>query len=190
MAPNRRKPHRRSVRLQDHDYSQPGAYFLTICTHERDHLFGKVADEKMRLSPYGQVALDEWLRTAGIRNEVELNTFQVMPDHIHGIVWINADSRRSGAPGVEESTHASTGRAHGRAPLQRPPRSLGSFVAGYKSVVTKRINEIRGTPRKAVWQRGYYEHIVRDDGDLNEIREYIMGNPITWGAEDKRMPIV
>ena len=77
--------------------------------------------------------------------------------------------------------------AHGRAPLHRPPRSLGSFVAGYKSAATKRINVLRRTPGLSVWQRNYYEHVIRNDRDLAHIREYIAANPARW-AEDENYP--
>ena len=141
---------RRSIRLQGYDYSQAGAYFLTICTHDRECLFGEIVHGKMRLNDAGRIVADEWLKTEEIRNEIELDEWVVMPNQLHGIVVIT-----------------STVGAHGRAPLQssnhhglyRQPKSLGSLVAGYKSAVTKRINELRQTPRAKLWQRNYWEHI-------------------------------
>jgi REP element-mobilizing transposase RayT len=164
--------HRRSIRLKGYDYSQAGAYFVTICTHKRDFLFGEVVDGEMRANEFGCVVSKEWFGSADIRAEIKLypDEFVVMPNHIHGIVWI---LDHVGATGPRVG-------AHGRAPLQRPPRSLGAFVAGFKSAVTKRINMMRGTPGAAVWQRGYYEHIIRDDESLNRIREYILQNPLRW----------
>lgn len=96
-----------------------------------------------------------------------------MPNHLHGIVVINQF----------EATVRSVG-AHGRAPLHRSPRSLGSFIAGFKSAVTKRVNEIRQTPGMPVWQRNYYEHVVRDDTDLRRIREYIVTNVMRWQLDE------
>ena len=167
--------HRRSIRLRGYDYRQTGAYFVTICAQSRECLFGDVIDRQVRENEIGAAARDEWLRSADIRREIGLDAFVVMPNHLHGIVVI----RHVGA--------------HGRAPLppttNRPPRSLGSFVAGFKSAATRRINTIRGTPGLPVWQRNYYERIVRDDRELDAIRRYIEENPARW-AEDPENPSV
>nr|BCX01830.1 MAG: hypothetical protein KatS3mg041_1876 [Bacteroidota bacterium] len=165
------KHRRRSIRLKRYDYAQPGGYFVTICTYERAHLFGQVVDGEMVLNAFGRIVGEEWFRSAEIRAEIELypDEFVIMPNHIHGIVWI-----------VETDVGA-----HGRAPLHngqlsRPPRSLGAFVAGFKSIVTKRINALRGTPGAPVWQRNYYEHIIRTEWALHAIRQYIADNPLRW----------
>ena len=186
-----KKHHRRSIRLRGYDYTQPGAYFLTICTHRCGHLFGRVVDGEMVLNVFGEIVREEWFRSAEIRAEIELfpDEFVVMPNHIHGIVWI-VETDDGGAHGDEAHDPAgahgpvgATGHhvgAHGRAPLHRPPRSLGSFVAGFKSAVTKRVNAHRGTPGARVWQRNYYEHIIRHERALNAIRRYILYNPWRW----------
>ncbi len=173
------RPNRRSLRLKGYDYSQAGAYFITIVSQDRACLFGEVVNGEMRLNEFGEFVRDEWFQSAQIRQEIQLNPdeFVVMPNHIHGVVWIVGDGASVGA--------------HGRAPLpmQRMPRSLASFIAGFKSAVTKRINERRGTPGLPVWQRNYYEHIVRDDDELRRIREYITNNPLQW-ALDRENPHV
>lgn len=87
------KHHRRSIRLHGYDYAQAGAYFVTICTQNRECLFGDIEDGEMRLNDYGRVVEEEWLRTATIRREVELDAFIVMPNHVHGIIVINAERR-------------------------------------------------------------------------------------------------
>jgi len=182
------KHHRRSIRLKGYDYSQPGAYFVTICTHERARLFGRVVDEEMVLNAFGEIVWEEWFRSAEIRTEIELfaDEFVVMPNHIHGIVWIvetDVGTHGVGAHGVVGATDVG---AHGRAPLRRPPRSLGAFIAGFKSAATKRINALRGTPGVPVWQRNYYEHIIRNPvrangrSPLHAIRRYIADNPLRW----------
>jgi len=169
------KHHRRSIRLQGWDYTQPGAYFVTIVAYGRE-LFGQVVDGEICLSEFGEIVRDEWLASADIRCEIQLDAFVVMPNHLHGIVWIVADDDIVGA----------TGRSP--LPARGPtPKSLGSFIAGYKSAVTKRINEIRGTPGNPVWQRNYYEHIIRNEQDLDAIRRYIRDNPAHW-AEDPENP--
>lgn len=167
-----RNHNRHSVRLGGYDYSQPGAYFVTTCAHKRDLLFGEVLNGEMRPNEIGRVVSQEWFRSANIRAEIELypDEFVVMPNPIHGIVWI---------VGHVGATDPRVGE-HGRAPLQRSPRSLGAFVAGFTSAVTRRINMMRGTAWAALWQSGYYEHIIRDEESLNRIREYIMQNPLRW----------
>jgi len=170
--------HRRSIRLQGYDYAQTGAYFVTIVCQGRELLFGDVVDGAMVLSPYGEIARDEWRRSAAMRAELELDAFVVMPNHVHGIVKIAS---------LEEAG-ADVG-AHGRAPLHRPPRSLGSFIAGFKAATTKRINAARQTPGQPVWQRNYYERIIRDEEELNRIRQYIVDNPACW-EEDPENPAV
>jgi REP element-mobilizing transposase RayT len=152
---------------------------VTICAHSQECLFGEIIDGEMRLNAYGEVVEEEWLRSAEIRSEIELDAFVVMPNHLHGIVIIMDHIHLQSDPMVG---------AHGRAPLRREPRSLGSFIAGFKSAVTKRINSLRGTPGAPVWQRNYYEHIIRDEHDLACIREYIATNPLRWD-QDTENPI-
>ena len=174
QRPARRQ--RRSVRLRGYDYAQAGAYFTTLCTHGRDRLFGLIVNDVMVLNEYGRIAEEEWLRTPRVRSEVELDEFVVMPNHIHALVLFSPTSH----------AHLQR-RAHGRAPLQRQPRSLGALMAGFKSRVTKRINTFRRTPGLRVWQRSYYERIVRNQVELGRIREYIVNNPVRWG-EDENNP--
>ena len=175
----RRKHRRRSIRLPDHDYTSPGAYFVTICTHQGELLFGEVVDDVVVLNEYGQVAHEEWQASEDIRREIELDAFVIMPNHSHGIVWIR-ETDDDPAVGLHNVG------AHGRAP-PRLPRSLGSFIAGYKSAVTSRINRLRGMPGARVWQRNYYENIIRNDAALERIREYIQHNPARW-SEDRLHP--
>ncbi len=167
--------HRRSIRLRGYDYSKAGAYFVTICTQNRECLFGDVLDNEMRLNDLGRIVADEWMKTAEIRNGIELDEWVVMPNHFHGIVVIMDDSVG----------------AHGRAPLPpanhrmlwRQPKSLGSLIAGYKSAVTKHVNELRRMPGAKLWQHNYWEHIVRNEPELNRIREYIQNNTIQWESD-------
>lgn len=173
--------HRRSTRLPDYDYAQSGTYFITICTQGRTCLFGDVVDGEMQLNKLGRIVHEEWLRTESIRSEVELDAFLVMPNHFHGVVVITTPAPPAGR------TSGSVG-THGRASLQRAPKSLGSLVAGFKSIVTKRINQLRNTAGVPVWQSNYYERIIRDEKELNAVRQYIVGNPAKW-PEDKENPL-
>jgi len=168
------KHSRHSIRLSGYNYAQPNAYFVTMCSNQRECLFGEITDREMRLNEYGQIVHDAWLRSEEIRREIELDAFVVMPNHIHGIVIIHD----VGADCIRPLS-----RAHGRAPLppaqhQRKPHSLGSFIAGFKSATTRRINAIRDTPGLPVWQRNYYEHIIRNEDELHCIRQYIADNPM------------
>jgi putative transposase len=130
MKPNINR-YRKLIRLKEHDYALPGEYFVTICTHDREFLFGEIKGNEMILNPFGTIAKNEWLKTRIIRSVIELDEFVIMPNHIHGIIIIKDEPR---IYGIEVGTH-------GRASLQRQPRTIGALVAGFKSVVTKRINE-------------------------------------------------
>ena len=179
---------RRSIRLPGYDYVQPGAYFVTICTHKYAPLFGQVIEEKIVLNAYGEIVREEWLHTAELRDNIELDAFVVMPNHTHGIIIIidNVGATRWVAP--DEDQQPNLRASHRLAPTnrQRGPKSgsLGAIIGQLKSVATKRINSVRGTPGAPVWQRNYYEHIIRTADALDRIREYITDNPARW-AEDR-----
>jgi putative transposase len=183
--------HRRSIRLKGYDYSRNGAYFVTICSWNRECLFGEIPGIKtgkpeMILNNYGNIVRDEWMRTALIRKEIEIDEFIVMPNHFHGIVFIHDRGDRLVAqmPMIKDNIK-------GRPPVapteDRPgPRSksIGSFLAGFKSSATKHINELRQTPGAPVWQRNYYERIIRNEIEYNRIYEYIIGNPANWNDDE------
>ncbi len=172
--------HRRSIRLRGYDYRQPGAYFVTVCTHRRQRLFGDVVRGVMRLNRWGRVVWDEWHRSATIRPEIRLDAFAVMPDHVHGIVIVaGGRGAQPCAPTAGPCAPTAGSSTPAVIPL-RPPRSIPSFIAGFKSAVTARINTVRGTPGVQVWQRNYYEHIIRDRAALERIRWYIASNPRRW----------
>ena len=166
---------RRSIRLPRFDYTQQGAYFVTVCTRNRSCLFGEIVNGEMRLNDIGRVAHRMWEEIPTHFPQVGIDAWVVMPNHIHGVIVI------AGPP--VGATHAS--------PLQRPAgppkRSIGAIVGSYKSAVSKRINAMRGTPGASVWQRNYYEHIIRNESALNRIRQYIADNPARW-SEDPENP--
>ena len=166
---------RRSIRMPAYDYAQAGAYFVTMVAHQRQSLFGEIVDGRVVTNGYGEAVEHEWLRSSEIRPGVQLDAFVVMPNHVHGIVII----------GDRVGAHSCAPLP--KALLHRPPRSLGSLVAGFKSAATKRINEIRGAPGLPVWQRNYYEHVIRDEEELNAVRQYIVDNPARW-EEDCENP--
>ncbi len=159
---------RRSVRLKEYGYVQAGAYFVTICTYNQDCLFGEVVGGEMRLNEYGEIARDEWIKTASVRTGVVLDVFVIMPNHVHGIIILseNVGATRRVAP-------------NGRVARTMQPGSIGAIIGQFKSVATKRINVRRGTPGLPVWQRNYYERVLRED-ELDHVRAYIRNNPAQW----------
>jgi len=160
------KHHRRSLRLENYNYADSGAYFVTIVAQNRQCIFGNVVDSKIELNEFGRILAEEWERSKDIREEIALDAFVAMPNHIHGVlIMTNHDV-------------GATGRSPFPSGLSK--RSLGAFVGGFKSAVTMRINQLRGTPGVPVWQRNYYEHVIRSEESLNRIREYIADNPIRW----------
>jgi putative transposase len=198
--------HRRSIRLQGYDYSRPGYYFITLCCSFREPLFGEIKNNEMVLNDFGRIAQDEWVQSEKIRSEIELDEFIVMPNHFHAIVKICNDSGGRGdrpvAPTDINHPVAPTDINHPVAPtdINHPvaptgptgpkPKSIGSLIAGYKSSVTKKINQRRGRPGEYVWQRNYYEHIITDEISLDKIRKYIRNNPQNWNNDEFYFQVV
>jgi REP element-mobilizing transposase RayT len=168
--------HRRSIRLRGYDYSRAGAYFVTVCTHNRECLFGEIVDREMVLNDAGKIVADEWMKIAKIRNEIELDQWIVMPNHIHGILVINDP-----VGAIHESPLQMT-------VTQRRNMALPKLIGRFKMLSSKGINEMRGTPGRPVWQRNYYEHVIRNDDEMNRAREYIINNPAKW-ALDRENPV-
>ncbi len=155
--------HRRSIRLRDYDYRTPAAYFATAVTIDRTRIF---ADASLR-----SIVERCWLAIPQQAGHASLDAWVVMPNHIHGIVII--DAFRESAPnraGAASSAHLQAG-------------SLGSIIGTFKSVSTRTINRARRTPAAPVWQRNYYERIVRNDSELDRIRAYIAANPTRWDLD-------
>lgn len=183
------KHHRRSVRLKNYDYGQPGAYYVTICTSRRLCLFGSIENAGMRLNPLGEIVQEEWLRSAEMRRRMTLDAFVIMPNHLHGIIVmgdVGDDARTGGGTDTPTiygpvTTRPSTTERFGKPTSDTIP----TIVRLFKSAATKRINLQRGTAGPPVWQRNYYEHIVRDQEDLNRIREYIAANPSRWDDDSE-----
>ena len=177
-----RPPHpRRSLRLRHYDYAQAGAYFVTVCTHERRCLFGDIVDGAMRLNDVGRVVETCWATIPDHFPHAGLDAYVVMPNHVHGVIVMVPPN--VGVSPTGWATHASP-LHHRSGP---PKRSVGAIVGSYKSVVSKRINALRGRPGAPVWQRNYYEHVIRNEADLHRIRQYIADNPARW-AEDPENP--
>lgn len=174
--------HRRSIRLKGYDYTQPGAYFVTFCTYQRRHIFGEVVNGEMVLNDRGKIARDEWFKTAELRPYVKLyeNEFVIMPNHGHGIIWIEEDDHPVGT--LRRNIQPWAGRRS--APAKTVvPGSLGAIVRAYKSAVTYAVNAAENQRGAVLWQRNYYEHIIRNDREWNNIGWYIVNNPLNWQVD-------
>ena len=159
--------HRKSIRLPEYDYTHPGAYFVTIVADRRRKLFGQVRGGVMRLSAFGQVVEDCWREIPAHFPGVGNAIFMVMPNHFHGIVEMNEIGGAAGA------RHAS--------PVCSNP--LGVIVGSFKSAVSRKIHRLPGGEGIKVWQRNYFEHIIRDEGEYERIAGYIRANPENWKAD-------
>ena len=162
---------RRSIRLKGYDYSQAGAYFVTVCTHRRACLFGEIVGDAMRPNACGTIVMQAWDVLPTHYPHVALDAFVVMPNHVHGIVLFADDTLGAGLKPAPTHKH----------------HALSEIVRAFKTFSARTINERRATPGAPVWQRNYYEHVVRDETALNRIREYIANNPARW-ADDPDNP--
>ncbi len=180
-------PQRRSLRMQGYDYSQPGAYFVTICAQNRQCIFGQIIDGEMQLNEISEIVVEWWNRIPQHYPFVEIDDFVIMPNHIHGIISWNIDVG-TGSPRQKQDPIVGTGSPH---PKQNPivgtgsPRpndapNLGKIVGYFKYQSTKYINQLNNTPGKRIWQSRYHDHIIRNDQDLQRLREYIQNNPKKW----------
>ncbi|OWY67534.1 transposase [cyanobacterium TDX16] len=159
------KHNRHSIRLQNYNYSTAGAYFITICTHQRECLFGEISEGVMQLSQLGQVAQSHWMNLPKYHSNLYLKTFVVMPNHLHGILILHSD--RSGRAGFDQTSTAKS-------------PDLPEIIRGFKTFSARQINKIRRVSKIPVWQRNYYEHIIRNEESLERIRQYIENNPLSW----------
>ena len=186
--------HRRSIRLKGYDYTQAGAYFVTICAYQRECLFGQVENGAMVSSQYGHLAEQCWQVLPRDFPRVELDVFVVMPNHLHGIITLTgchtAGRGEAFAQRLKERPRSIPANA---SPLRSAhgtqPGSLAAVVQNFKSVSTRKINRTRATLGMPVWQRDYHEHIIRNEDELSRIRDYIVNNPLQW-AVDRENPLV
>ena len=193
--------HRRSIRLKDYDYSQAGAYFVTICAWQRECLFGEIVNGEMILNDMGRIVKSVWSGMPEHFASIYLDEYAIMPNHFHGILHINesvevvgAKQGSSALPAFDlRSTKGKAGEAFAL-PLQLQPvrgsvsGSLSSIIQNFKSVSTRKINNFRNNPGCPIWQRNYYERVIRNEVELSRAREYIINNPMKWEL-DKENPV-
>ena len=168
MTPKSNQSRRRATRLYGYDYAQTAGYFVTMCVQHQGCLFGKIIDGQTQLNETGKIVVECWRRIPQHFSSAELDVCVVMPNHIHGVILL--DTRGTSLP-----------------PRSQPNRSgevssptLGQVVAYFKFQSTKYINEHRDMPGARVWQRNYYDHVIRDERDLQRIRQYVTDNPMRW----------
>jgi len=204
--------HRRSIRLRDYDYGQPGYYFITLCIRDKDFIFGDIRGGRMFLNIYGKIVRDFWYCISEHFDNVTAGEFIVMPNHMHGIIIIRYTGffvdhgvavrddmvmNECGTSFPPAYTKQNPRRGAVTAPLRgdcnvnqqyMKPRykiTLGKIMAYYKYQTTRLINEKRNSPGKHVWQRNYYECIVKNKNDLIGITKYIQNNPSKWNFKNK-----
>lgn len=177
---------RRSIRLKGYDYAGYGWYFVTLCAWQRECLFGEIVDGEMRLSDVGQLVESVWLRLSEHFSGINPTDQIVMPNHFHGIIsFVGAGLGPPdglGPPVIDYPT-TKTGAAS-RAP------TLGDVICAFKSISTRRVNQFRDNPGCPVWQRNYYERVIRNDLELETVRNYIATNPQQWESDNDNPRIV
>ncbi len=182
---------RRSMRLHKRDYSAVGKYFLTICTRNRELIFGTIENKSMRLSPIGNIAERYWKNIPHHFPNIKLDEYCIMPNHIHGILIIGEkhDIETPSNVGVQyeipgnqiEPLHSVESQFHSFQHIVA--KSIGSIIRTYKTAVTKRCKE-NGLDQ-FIWQRNFYDHVIRNDGELKRIQEYIRNNPAHWDVDEE-----
>jgi REP element-mobilizing transposase RayT len=160
-----------SIRIPEYDYSLENYYFVTICSFQRQKIFSKIENKKIYLTEIGEIINEEWFKTQNIRENVIMDDIVIMPNHIHGIIVINSQLS------AEKTTRRVVSTT-----LKK--NSLGSIIGQIKSITTKRIKRMLNNPKINIWQRNYYEHIIRNENELYEARKYIQNNPLKWSEDE------
>ena len=170
---------RKKIRLRDYDYSGAGGYFVTICTFNRQYLLGKIANQEIVLNDIGKIAEQWWLKLENKFTNTTLDYYVIMPNHIHGIIIISGGRTDVGA------IHELPLQRH---KIERRRMLIPKMIGYFKMNAAKYINQLHGAAGHLFWQRNYYEHIIRNENELNRIREYIRNNPLKWDL-DRENPL-
>ena len=167
-----------SKQLPRYDYSQPGAYFITIRAADRRCIFGDIVDGEIRLNKNGSIVAEQWAGLPSHYLNTILDEFVIMPNHVHGIICLTNRSPTSVGAGFQPASFSHP---------TKPRHGLPEIIRGFKTFSALGINRLQGTSGQPVWQRNYYEHVVRGEDDLDRIRRYNVENPLTW-ADDPENP--
>jgi len=178
---------RRSLRLPEYDYGSAGVYFVTICTKDRRLLFGEIDHGAITLNDLGEIVTACWSDLPNHFPKIQLDCMIVMPNHIHGLIEIDNDRTANPVGAQRAAPIPETAVRQPHSNIQ--PGSLAAIVRSFKAAPTQRVNLLTGKPGATIWQRNYYEHVVRDYAELQRVREYIVNNPVRW-AEDEENPDV
>ena len=198
MNYNRDKHHRRSIRIQGYDYSKAGAYYFTICCHKKQCLLGEIVSGVMHPNPIGETVEAIWNNLPRHFPFIELDAFVLMPNHVHGIILITENQFNFRGEAFEQIVSDSQPEYstlntspsfsdNSTLPHGTQSGSLGAIVQNFKSVATRRVNRLTRN-KGTVWQRNYYEQIIRDEKAYENIRRYIVENPLRWD-EDEENPL-
>ncbi|MCE7042457.1 transposase [Dyadobacter sp. CY312] len=192
MAFDPRIHHRRSIRLKGYDYSREGAYFITICCENMKNRFGYIENQEMILNEMGVIAYNEWVALSGRFSNIELDVFQIMPNHMHGIIVIvpvgaTLAVAQNDTVGTGCDNYIEMGTGASPVPTSGRTVTVGDIVGAYKSLVSNeclKIFKIKNKTMGKLWQRNYYEIIIRNDQSYQRISDYIVNNPAKW-KQDK-----
>jgi len=180
MKYNPENQHRRSNRLRGYDYSQPGYYFVTLCTKNREYLFGEIKENQMILNEIGRIINRQWKELTFKYSNINNSDFIIMPNHIHGVIELIRRGLINQTPTLENNENWIL--------MKNPEITLGKIIRFFKA---KSAFQIRSKSNIfQIWQRNYYEHIVRNENDLNQIREYIQNNPYNWKMDENNIKII
>jgi putative transposase len=180
--------HRRSVRLKRYDYTGGNVYFVTICAYQKECLFGTIDKGEINLNTAGECVRKAWLGTADKRTNIRLDDFVIMPNHFHGILWLLRRGTACRAHEIHDEVNilGAASRAPTFEQFGKPVHdSLPTIIRSFKSAATKLINESRNTPGSPIWQRNYYEHVIRSHKELRQTSEYIRSNPAHWHNDEE-----
>jgi putative transposase len=175
--------HRRSIRLAGFDYAAGGAYFVTICVRDRQCLFGEVIADGAQLNACGRCIVDAWQGLGARFASVALDEFVVMPNHVHGVIFLDRSKQEAGAASsAPTKSIVDPGAANVASKIAA---TLGDVIRAFKSISAIAVNRIRSTNGQPLWQRNYFERVIRDADELARIRQYIADNPANWNIDDE-----
>jgi len=181
--------HRRSIRLQGYDYSREGLYFITLCCQHRKHLFGTISNGKMTLSPAGEIVKEEWEKTPRLRPNTKLHPYIIMPNHFHAILEIifpaQSQSRESQSEKKESNLKEEENSQSGESQFGSKKSNLkgeknSQSTGELQFAPTEFAPTTNFSPKDKIWQRDYYEHIIRNKKSYHRISKYIQNNPAQW----------
>ena len=167
---------RKRIRLDGYNYSVNGVYCVTICTHKRKYLFGDVCNGEMRLNREGEIAQRCWKEIPNHFNEIDIDEYGVMPNHVHGILVVGHNDRCAGTKNEHRNNHG----------CSLPPRNMAlipKIISQYKSSVSRLIKQNTGIDTN-IWQKSYYDQIIGNEKELNHFRQYIHDNPADWQEDE------